>query len=103
MVEIEVNEELVKKVAKNARINLTDKELKKFTPELKEIIIDSFNKIDSIEVEEEASFQPISQKNKFREDKVKESLSVEEALKNVDVKLRELDYIKGPKVVDKQK
>ncbi len=100
MAEIVVNEELVKKVAKNARLNLTPSELKKFTPQIKEIIINSFNKLDEITVEEEPSFQPISKKeNKLRKDEVKKSLSVDDALKNVLVKLREEDYIKGPKVL----
>ncbi len=99
MAQIEVNEELIKKVAKNARINLTADEIKKLTPQIKEIILESFNKLDNIQVSEEASFQPISQENKFRKDEVKESLPVEDALKNVIINLRDGDYIKGPKVL----
>ena len=97
--QIEINEELVKKVAKNARLNLTDNEIKKFTPQIKEIIIDSFNKLDEIDASEEPSFQPVSQNNKLRKDVVKESLSVKDALENVSFKLRDGDYIKGPKVL----
>jgi len=99
MTKIEVNEELVRKVAKNARINLTPAEIKKLTPQIKEIILESFNKLDNIEVNEEPSFQPIAQENKFRPDKIKESLSVDDVLKNVIINLRDGDYIKGPKVL----
>ena len=97
--QIEINEDLVKKVAKNARLNLTKEELEKFTPQLKEVIIESFNKLDEIDADEEPSFQPIEQKNKLREDVVKESLSQEDALKNVKENLKENGYIKGPKVM----
>ena len=99
MVEIKIDEELVKKVAKNARLILTEEELKKFTPQLAEVILESFNKLDSIDANEEPSFQPIEQKNKLREDEVKESLTQEQALQNVKEDLRENGYIKGPKVM----
>ncbi len=96
--EIEINEELVRKVAQNARLELTKKELKKFTFQLKEII-EYFNKLDKIIVDEKPSFQPIEQKNKLREDIPKKSLTQEEALSNVKEFLRENGYVKGPKVV----
>ncbi len=99
MVELKINKELVKKVAENARLELTEKELTKFTPELKEVIIDSFNKLDKIETDEEPSFQPIQQTNKLREDKAEKSLTQEEALRNVKEELRENGYIRGPKVL----
>ena len=99
MTKIEVNEDLVKKVAKTARLNLTESELKKFTPQLKEIIVNSFNLLDLIDTDESPSFQPINQKNKFRKDKINKSLSNEDALKNVLEKLKDDGYIKGPKVL----
>jgi aspartyl-tRNA(Asn)/glutamyl-tRNA(Gln) amidotransferase subunit C len=99
MVEIKIDKELVKKVAINARLILTESELEKFTPELAQVILESFNKLDSINAEEEPSFQPIEQKNKLRVDEVKESLTQEEALQNVKSDLRENGYIKGPKVM----
>mgnify|MGYP005657720875 CR=1 FL=1 len=99
MVEIKIDEELVKKVAKNARLNLTREELAKFTPQLAEVIVDSFNKLDSIEADEKPSFQPIEQKNKLREDVAKESLSQVKALQNVKRELQEKGYMKGPKVM----
>lgn len=99
MPEIVVDKELIKKVAKNARLTLTDEEIKKFEPQLKEIILDSFNKLDEIEADEEPSFQPIESKNNFRKDEVKESLELDEVMKNVSQKLRENNYVKGPKVL----
>jgi aspartyl-tRNA(Asn)/glutamyl-tRNA(Gln) amidotransferase subunit C len=99
MVQTIVNEELIKKVALNARIKLSESELKKITPQIKEIIINSFNKLDEINADEEPSFQPIKQKNKLRKDISKKGFSQEEALKNVKIDLRDMGYIKGPKVV----
>jgi aspartyl-tRNA(Asn)/glutamyl-tRNA(Gln) amidotransferase subunit C len=99
MPEIVVDKELIKKVAKNARLTLTDEEVEKFEPQLKEIILESFNKLDEIEVDEEPSFQPIESKNNFRKDEVKESLELNDVMKNVSQKLRENNYVKGPKVL----
>ncbi len=99
MVSLTVDKELIKKVATNARLNLTEEELEKFVPQIKEIILDSFSKLDSIEATEEASFQPIEIKNKFRRDEVKESVSIEKVFENVSPNLRKDNYIKGPKVL----
>ncbi|MBT4192072.1 MAG: Asp-tRNA(Asn)/Glu-tRNA(Gln) amidotransferase subunit GatC [Candidatus Diapherotrites archaeon] len=97
MVEVKVDKALVKKVAQNARLELSEAELAKFTPQLKEVILDSFNLLDEIDADEEPSFQPIKQQNKLRKDEVKPSLSQDEALANVNVMLRDRGYIKGPK------
>jgi aspartyl-tRNA(Asn)/glutamyl-tRNA(Gln) amidotransferase subunit C len=98
MVKIEVTKELIQKVAQNARLNLTDEELEKFVPQIKEIILDSFNKLDEVDVSNtKASFQPIEISNKFRSDEVKSGLTQEQALQNVSSKLKQEGYIKGPK------
>ena len=100
MVQIEVTKELIKKVAQNARLNLTEAELEKFVPQIKEIILDSFNKLDEFDANEiKPSFQPIEMSNKFRKDVVGKSLTQEEALQNVIVKLKQDGYIKGPKAM----
>jgi len=99
MVSVEVNKELIRKVAENARLNLSEEELEKFVPQIKEVIIDSFNKLDEIQADEAPSFQPIEQKNKLRKDEVKESISVDDALLNVAPRLKENTYIKGPKAL----
>ena len=99
MVNIEVDKALIRKVAANARLNLTDEELEKFVPQIKEIILDSFNKLDEVNADEKPSFQPVSLGNRFRKDAVKSSLAQEEALRNASAKLRENGYFKGPKVL----
>jgi aspartyl-tRNA(Asn)/glutamyl-tRNA(Gln) amidotransferase subunit C len=99
MTGIEVTKDLIRKVALNARLNLTEEELEKFVPQIKEIILDSFNKLDEINATEAPSFQPIEMSNKFRKDEVKPSLSVEDVLKNASAKLRENNYFKGPKAL----
>jgi len=99
MAKVEVTKELIAKVAKNARLNLTDAELEKFVPQIKEIILDSFSLLDEVDAKEEPSFQPISMSNRMRKDEVKKSISQEEALKNASAKLRENGYFKGPKVL----
>ena len=98
MVQIEVTKELIRKVAQNARLNLTEEELEKFVPQIKEIILDSFNKLDEVDVSNtKASFQPIEISNRFRKDEPKSSLTQEQALQNVSAKLKQEGYIKGPK------
>jgi aspartyl-tRNA(Asn)/glutamyl-tRNA(Gln) amidotransferase subunit C len=100
MAEVKVDKELVKKVAQNARLSLTDEELERFTSEIREIIVKSFNQLDEIDVSnEEASFQPIKQQNVFRKDIAEKPLSQESALLNVKEELKEKGYMKGPKVL----
>ncbi|MCR4335559.1 MAG: Asp-tRNA(Asn)/Glu-tRNA(Gln) amidotransferase subunit GatC [archaeon] len=92
-----VDEKLLQSVAKNARLNLTKEEEKKFLPQLKEVL-DFFSKIDKLDVsKEKPSFQPLEMKNVFREDKVEKSLLQEDALSNT---IHKKDgYFKGPRVL----
>ena len=99
MAQVEVTKELIQRVAKNARLNLTDAELEKFVPQIKEIILDSFNKLDEVDAKEEPSFQPVSISNRVRKDEPKTGLTQEQALQNVSPKLRENGYLKGPKAL----
>lgn len=92
-----VDEELVKHVAKVARLELTDKEVKKFVPQLKEII-ETFSQLQEVDIKDiEPSFQPIKIDVNMRDDEVKESLSQEDALKNS--KFNKEGYFQGPKAV----
>ena len=99
MPQIEVNKDLIRKVAVAARLKLTEAEIEKFVPQIKEIIVDSFSKLDKVDAKEEPSFQPLPLKNRFREDEPKKCLSQEDALKNVAPSLKENGYIKGPKAL----
>jgi len=92
-----IDKETVKRVAKLARLNLTEKEVEKFSGDL-ESILEAFKKLDKAKTENvKPSFQPIPIKNVFRKDEVKPSLPQEEALANA--KHKEKGYFKGPRAV----
>lgn len=94
---MKVDKELIEKVAKNARLKLSDSEIKSLLPEIKEIL-DLFSEIDKANVSNlKPSFQPLEIKNITREDEVKECLSQEEALQNT--KHKQDGYFKGPKAL----
>ncbi|MFT4303327.1 MAG: Asp-tRNA(Asn)/Glu-tRNA(Gln) amidotransferase subunit GatC [Candidatus Woesearchaeota archaeon] len=94
---MEVNRELLLKVGNTARLNLTEQEINKFIPQVKEILsfFEKLNKIDTTDIK--PSFQPVALRNRLREDIVKESLLQELALKNSP--LNKDGYFKGPKAV----
>jgi aspartyl-tRNA(Asn)/glutamyl-tRNA(Gln) amidotransferase subunit C len=94
---MKVDEALIKRIRELARINLTDKEIKKFKPEFKEIL-EAFSKLDEVNVDNvKPSFQPVELKNFMREDKIEECLTQEKALQNSENKKD--GYFKGPKAV----
>ena len=94
---MKVDKELVKHIADLARLKLSEEEIEKFTPQLKEIL-ESFSKLDEIDVDGvEPSFQPVELKNVMREDKIEECLSQEKALSLV--KNKKDGYFKGPRAV----
>ena len=94
---MKLDKELIKKVAKNARLNLSDSEVEEFLPQLKDVW-DNFETIQKAPTNNvESSFQPIEIKNVFREDEVKPCLSQEEALMNT--KHKQDGYFKGPKSI----
>ena len=97
MPKAKIDKVLLLKVAENARLNLSEKEVQKFLPQLKDVL-DFFSKLDKRDVSrEQPSFQPIPLINVFREDKAEKCLSVEEALGNTSHKKD--SYFKGPRVV----
>lgn len=79
-----VEEREVQRAANNARLNLTEKEVNKFTEEFEEIL-DQFEKIQDVDTEDaEPAFHPIDVKSRKREDEVEDSISQEEAFSNTD-------------------
>ena len=94
---MKIDKELIKKVATNARLNLTEAEIKEFIPQLKEIInnFEIINKAPTKNIE--PSFQPLEIKNITREDKTEPCLSQEDILKNS--KHKSNGYFKGPKAL----
>ncbi len=94
---MDINENLIRHVAMIARLNLTDKEIKEFTPQLKEVI-EAFSRLSEVNTENTTpSFQPIRIRNRTRDDIKGKCLSQEEALKNTVHKKD--GYFKGPRAI----
>ena len=90
-----IDEDVVRHVAKLARLELTERETKKFENDLNDII-KAFHVLDEAP-NAEPSFQPIEMRNVLREDNIEEGLTQEIALRNT--KHREKGFFKGPKAV----
>jgi len=92
-----VNKQDVEKIAELARLKFTDKELENFTPQMNEILsyMDKLNELDTENVNPLS--HPVEQTNVFREDKLKPSISTENALKNAPSK--DEHHFKVPKVI----
>lgn len=92
-----VDRKLIEHVADIARLKLTEAEIKKFLPELKEIL-NAFSKLDEVNTGNvRPSFHPVEIKNVMREDKAEGCLTQEEALSNTPHKKD--GYFKGPRAV----
>jgi aspartyl-tRNA(Asn)/glutamyl-tRNA(Gln) amidotransferase subunit C len=93
---MKIDEELIRKIAQNARLKLKDEEVKEFLPQLNDIL-EYFEVLKNAEATGSPSFHPVEIKDVFREDVVEESLTQEQALQNAENKKD--GYFKGPKVV----
>lgn len=92
-----VDRELLLRVAGTARIELSEEEVSEFIPQLTEVL-DTFSELDQVDTDGlEPSFQPVELRNEMREDGVVSSLSQEEALKNA--KHTKDGYFLGPKAM----
>lgn len=92
-----MSRELLQKVAKNARLRLSDAELQKLLPQFSEML-ETFRKISELDVKgTEPALHPVEMKNIFREDKVGECLPQDKAFANTVHKKN--GYFKGPRVV----
>ena len=93
-----IDEPQVRKVAKLARLELTDAEVQEFTGQLSAILeyVEKMNELDTGNVEPLAHCLPVS--NVFRKDCVKESLGTEKALANAPQ--RDGEFFKVPKILD---
>jgi aspartyl-tRNA(Asn)/glutamyl-tRNA(Gln) amidotransferase subunit C len=95
-----VDQELLLRVAKNSRLELTEKEAQQFLPQFKEIL-EAFEKIGQVDTKgTEPAFHPVPLKNRYREDKIENGLSNEKALGNATHQKQ--PYFKGPKAIDSQ-
>ena len=92
-----VSKEDVEKIAKLAKLKFSDEELENFTPQMNEILnyMDKLNELDTENVEPLS--HPVEQINVFRDDKLKQSIPTEDALKNAPSK--DEQFFKVPKVI----
>ena len=93
-----IDQEIVRKVAKLARLELTEAEVEEFTGQLGAILdcMAKMNELDTRNVEPLAHCLPIG--NVFRDDCVKESLGTEKALANAPA--TDGEFFKVPKILD---
>ncbi len=93
-----VSKEDVLHIAKLSKLNLTEKELEKYTNELSSIV-DFANELSNIDVEGvEPTAHILNIRNVFREDEVQPSYDREEILKNAPTK--DAGCVSVPKVVE---
>lgn len=94
---MEINQELIKKVASTAKLELTEQEMQEFIPQFKEIL-KTFNKLAKADTKNiQPSFHPILLRNRMREDKTHPSLSQEQVL--LLTQHKKDGYFKGPKII----
>jgi aspartyl-tRNA(Asn)/glutamyl-tRNA(Gln) amidotransferase subunit C len=93
-----IDKETVKYVAHLARIELQPKELEKLSGQLQDILglIDKLKKIEIKDINPTSHILPIN--NVLREDKPKESLAIEQVLK--DAPQRKGNFFVVPKVIE---
>lgn len=94
---MEVDKKLLEHVAEVARLKLSDNEINKFLPQLKELL-EFFSQLKDINTSNvKPSFQPVELKNAMREDKEGKCLSQDDALSLTEHKKN--GYFKGPRAV----
>ncbi len=88
----------VEYVAALARLKFNDAELENYTHQLNDILkyVEKLNELNTENVEPLS--HPVENANVFREDKLKPSISTEEALKNAPNRTDE--FFKVPKVIN---
>jgi len=94
---MEIDRKLLEHVAEVARLKLTEKEIEKFLPQMKELL-EYFSQLKDIDTgNAKPSFQPVELKNAMRDDAEKKCLSQDEALSLTEHKKD--GYFKGPRAV----
>lgn len=93
-----IDTEQVKKVAKLARLELTEDEITEFTGQLGAILeyVEKMNELDTTDVEPLAHCLPIT--NVLRDDEIRDSLGTEKTLVNAPE--RDGPFFKVPKILD---
>lgn len=95
---MKITKEQVEYVAHLARLEFNESEKDKFTSQLNDILVymDILNRLDTSGVEPMSHATFLA--NAFREDRVLESIGIEEALKNAPDEAR--DCFRVPKVIE---
>ena len=94
---MKIDKALIEHVASLARLKLSEKEIKKFLPQLKEVL-EVFSKLDEVNTDNiQPSFQAVELKNVMREDKAEKCLNQKDALSLTQNKKD--GYFKGPRAV----
>ncbi|MBI3027307.1 Asp-tRNA(Asn)/Glu-tRNA(Gln) amidotransferase subunit GatC [Candidatus Woesearchaeota archaeon] len=94
---MEVDRKLLEHVAEVARVKLSEEEIKKFLPQLKDAL-EFFSKLKEVNTDDvKPSFHPVEIRNSVREDAEEECLSQDEALSLTEHKKN--GYFKGPRAV----
>ena len=94
---MEIDRKLLEHVADVARLKLTEDEIKKFIPQLKEAL-EFFSQLQEVDTEGlTPSFQPVEIRNSMRNDEEKPCLSQDEALSLTEHKKD--GYFKGPRAI----
>ena len=93
-----IDRQQVRKVAKLARLDLTEAEIEEFTGQLGAILayVEKMNELDTAAVQPLAHCLPIH--NVFRADEVRESLGTEQTLTNAPQ--RDGPFFKVPKILE---
>ena len=92
-----ISPDAVLKIARIARLYLSENETKKFSKDLNDVLA-AFKDLDKAKTKNvEPSFQPLLVKDIFRQDVVEPSISNEEALRNT--RHKEKGFFKGPRAV----
>lgn len=94
---MEISRKLLEHVAEVARLKLSEPEIDKFLPQLKETL-EFFSKLKEINTDNvKPSFHPVEIRNVMREDREKGCLSQDDALSLTEHKKD--GYFKGPRAV----
>lgn len=92
-----INEDQVSYIAQLARLELSDEEIGMFAGQLKQIL-DHAEKVSSLKLDDvQPTTHPLTLTNVYREDKVRPSLTQDEALSNAPD--REKGMFKVPRII----
>ncbi|PIN69342.1 Asp-tRNA(Asn)/Glu-tRNA(Gln) amidotransferase GatCAB subunit C [Candidatus Woesearchaeota archaeon CG11_big_fil_rev_8_21_14_0_20_43_8] len=90
-----LDKDMIRKIAKNAKVELTEEETKEFLPQIEDVL-EWFKAIENAP-DMEMSMHPIKIRDAFRDDIVEQSMPKEYALQGTDHKKD--GYFKGPRAV----